>query len=365
MFSFKQLRHLDYLLLLTMCLLLVLGWFVVYSSSFQERLQTGVDYAAKQLVWIGICFIAFLLVLLVDYRFWLKISFIIYGIIICLLLLVVFLGASRYGARRWLNLGGINLQPSELAKVAIILALVRYLVIDVDNRYRLRYFLLSGLLVLPPLLLIFRQPDLGTAIIFVPTVIILLFIAGVRWKYLLTTIFLGLLTAPAGWFILKDYQKKRLLTFLNPEQDPLGSGYSIIQSKIAVGSGGLLGKGWLGGTQSQLDFIPQRHTDFVFSVIGEEWGFVGAALVLILFFIIIARGFDIAQKAQDLSGRLLAVGLVTIFSVQIAVNIGMTIGLMPVTGLPLPFISYGGTSLLVTMATLGFLQNIYMRRFMF
>ncbi len=352
-------------MLLTMCLLLVLGGFVVYSSSFQERVQTGVDYTVKQLIWTAIAVIVFLVVLLVDYHFWLKISFILYGIIMVLLLLVVFFGASRYGARRWLNLGGINLQPSELAKIAIILALVRYLVNDVENRFRLRYLVQAGCLIVPPLLLIFRQPDLGTAIIFVPTVIILLFVAGVRWKYLFTVVFLGLLSAPAGWFILKDYQKKRLLTFLNPEQDPLGAGYSIIQSKIAVGSGGLLGKGWLGGTQNQLDFLPQRHTDFVFSVIGEEWGFIGAFLVLVLFFIVIARGFDIAQKAHDLSGRLLAVGLITVFSVQIAVNIGMTIGLMPVTGLPLPFISYGGTSLLVTMATLGFLQNIYMRRFMF
>ena len=365
MFSLRLLKKVDYLLLIVTILLLVAGWFVVYSSSLRETADTGVEYATKQLLWIGVGIVVFLIALSVDYHFWLKTSFVLYGIVVVLLLIVVFLGETRYGARRWLSLAGFNLQPSELAKIAIILSLTRYLVIEVTNREKFKYLFVALVMVAPVLLLIFKQPDLGTAIIFVPTILVMLFVAGIAWKYIITMAVIGGMSLPAGWFLLKEYQKKRLITFLYPEQDPLGAGYSIIQSKIAVGSGGILGKGWLGGTQNQLDFLPQRHTDFAFSVIGEEWGFVGALIILILFFLVIARGFDIAQKAHDLSGRLLAVGLITIFSVQVAVNVAMTIGIMPVTGLPLPFISYGGTSLLVTMASLGLLQNIYMRRFVY
>lgn len=365
MVRLKDLKSLDYLMLFAAILLLVAGWFAVYSASYEERLATGIDYSQKQFMWTCIAVAVFFITLVIDYHLLLKFSFILYIVILGLLALVLVLGDMRYGARRWISLGGISFQPSELAKLGIILAISKYLVADIDNRKSMRYIIFCGGLLLVPLILILKQPDLGTALVFIPTVVVMLFVAGMGWKWLVTMGTIGLLSMPCAWFFLKNYQKSRLLSFLNPEQDPLGAGYSVIQSKIAVGSGGLFGKGWLSGTQNRLNFLPERHTDFIFSIIGEEWGFIGAMVILILFFIIIAVGFNIAHKANDLSGKLLAVGLITMFSIQAAVNIGMTIGLMPVTGIPLPFISYGGTSLVITMATLGLLQNIYMRRFMF
>ena len=352
-------------MLLAILLLLITGWFAVYSASYEERLVTGIDYPQKQFMWMCIAVAVFFITLAIDYHLLLKLSFVIYAVILGLLVLVLVLGEARFGARRWFSLAGFSLQPSELAKLGIILAISKYLVMDIDNRKYLRYIIACGIILLVPIILILKQPDLGTALVFIPTVLVMLFVAGIGWRRLLGISIIGLLSMPSAWFLLRNYQKERLLSFLNPEQDPLGSGYSIIQSKIAVGSGGLFGKGWLSGTQNRLNFLPERHTDFIFSIIGEEWGFIGAVAVLMLFFIIIAVGFNIAHKAPDLSGRLLAIGLITLFSIQVAINISMTIGLMPVTGIPLPFISYGGTSLVVTMAMLGLLQNIYMRRFMF
>lgn len=337
----------------------------MYSASYEECIATGIDYPQKQLVWVGIALAVFFIVLFVDYHFLLNISFIIYSIVILLLILVLILGEKRFGARRWIGLGGFTLQPSELAKFGVILAIARYLVWDIENRRAFRYILLCGMVLSIPLVLIFKQPDLGTTLLFIPTVSIMLFSAGIRWRYIITTGILGGVGIPFIWSLLRTYQKKRIFSFLNPESDPLGAGYSIIQSKIAIGSGGVLGRGWLSGTQNRLNFIPERHTDFIFSVVGEEWGFIGAVIVVILFFIIIACGFNIVHKAPDVSGRLLSMGIITIFTIQVSVNIGMTIGLVPVTGIPLPFISYGGTSLVVTMAMMGLLENIYIRRFMF
>lgn len=337
----------------------------MYSASYEERIATGIDYPQKQLVWMAIALAVFFIMLFVDYHFLLNISFIIYGLVIVLLILVLVLGERRFGARRWIGIGGFSLQPSELAKLGVILAISKYLVWDIDNRETLRYIVLCGIILFLPLIFIFKQPDLGTTLVFIPAVFIMLFIAGMRWRYIIVSGLLGASGIPFMWTLLKGYQKKRIFSFLNPEGDPLGSGYSIIQSKIAIGSGGLLGRGWLSGTQNRLNFIPERHTDFIFSVVGEEWGFTGAIVILTLFFIIIACGFNIIHKAPDISGKLLAIGIITIFSIQVGVNIGMTIGLVPVTGIPLPFISYGGTSLVVTMGMMGLLENVHMRRFMF
>ena len=365
MISLRVFKQMDYLLLITMLLLLVGGWFIMYSASYQEYLSTGINYGHKQLIWIGIALVVFIITLFIDYHFLLKYSFIIYGLMLILLLLVLVKGQARFGARRWIGWGGITLQPSELAKIGILLAVTRYLVMDIEKRETFRYILITGVLLAVPLFLIFKQPDLGTTIIFIPTVMIMLFVAGIRWRYIIAAAAAVVASAPFLWTLLKTYQQNRILSFLNPDNDPFGAGYSIIQSKIAIGSGGLLGKGWFGGTQTRLNFIPERHTDFVFSVIGEEWGFAGAIIILILFFIIIATGFGIARKAPDASGRILAVGIITLFSIQVAVSMAMTIGLVPITGLTLPFISYGGTSIVVTVAMIGLLQNIYMRRFMF
>lgn len=365
MISIRELKHIDYLLLLSVILLLVSGWFVMYSASYQERLSTGIDYPQKQLIWMTVAILFFFSMLFIDYHFLLNISFILYAVVICLLILVLTIGESRFGARRWIGVGGFTLQPGEFAKICVILAITKYLVWDIEKRQTLRYIIICGLILFLPLFLIFKQPDLGTTLIFIPTVFVMLFTCGMRWSYIIGSGITWVLATPLIWTLLKGYQKKRLFAFLNPELDPYGAGYSLIQSKIAIGSGGIFGKGWLSGTQNRLNFIPERHTDFIFSVIGEEWGFLGAIAVLLLFFVIIACGFNIAKKAPDISGRLLAIGLTTMFGIQVGVNIGMTIGLVPVTGIPLPFISYGGTSLVVTMGMMGLLENVYMRRFMF
>lgn len=365
MIFFRELKNIDYFFLFTVMCLLISGWFVLYSASYQESLNTGIDFTQKQFVWIGIAVFVFLICLLIDYHFFINISFILYGIVIGLLLVVLLFGGAKYGAKRWISISGFTLQPSEIAKLAVILAVVKYLVWDIENRRNIKYIIFTGLIISLPLFLIFKQPDLGTTLIFVPTVFVMLFVAGMRWVYVVTVFLVTIVSMPMAWNFLRPYQKARVLTFFNPESDPLGTGYSIIQSKIAIGSGGIIGKGWFGGTQNRLNFIPERHTDFIFSVVGEEWGFIGTVIVIFLFFVVAASGFNVARKAPDVSGKFLAVGLITLFTVQVSVNIGMTIGLLPVTGIPLPFMSYGGTSLVVTMGMMGLLQNIYMKRFMF
>ena len=207
-----------------------------------------------------------------------------------------------------------------------------------------------------------KEPDLGTALMLVPILLVLIYTWGAPLKYLLFMIFSGLFLCPLGWFFLKDYQKERLMVFIDPGLDPLGAGYTIIQSKIAIGSGGFFGKGWLSGTQNQLNFLAERHTDFIFSVVGEEWGFFGSMVLVGLYFLLIQRGFFIAEKAKDPCGRLLAVGLTTMIAIQVIVNLCMTMGFMPVVGLPLPLVSYGGSSFLVTMMALGLLESIAVHR---
>jgi len=365
MISFRSLKNLDYFLLFSSICLLIIGWFVLYSASYQQRINTGIDFTQKQFTWIAIAFFVFFICLIIDYHFFINMSFVFYAIVMILLLLVLFIGGAKYGAKRWIGIGGFTLQPSEIAKLGVILTVVKYLVWDIENRKSLKYIFFAGSIIILPLYLIYKQPDLGTTLVFVPAVFAMLFVAGMRWIYVILAFISGIIAMPLTWNFLKPYQKARVITFLNPESDPLGTGYSIIQSKIAIGSGGIIGKGWLGGTQNRLNFIPERHTDFIFSVVGEEWGFIGAFVVILLFFIVIASGFNVARKAPDVGGKFLAIGLITMFAVQTSVNIGMTIGLLPVTGIPLPFMSYGGTSLVVTMAMMGLLQNIYMKRFMF
>jgi rod shape determining protein RodA len=217
------------------------------------------------------------------------------------------------------------------------------------------------MLVAPAFLLIFLQPDLGTALVLIPILFSILFVCGERVKYLFITMCAGILSLPFLWHFLKGYQKDRLMVFINPNIDPLGAGYTIIQSKIAIGSGGLLGKGWLGGTQSHLKFLPERHTDFIFSVIGEEWGFVGAVALIALYALIIKRGLNIISNIDDIYGKAIATGVVTLITFQVLVNISMAVGLMPVVGLPLPAISYGGSSTVATLVAMGFLLSVSRR----
>jgi rod shape determining protein RodA len=302
-----------------------------------------------------------------DYRRWLDYAYVLYGICILMLATVLVLGKSISGAQRWLSIGFLTFQPSELCKWVILLVLARFFqrYPKSEDDYVLRDVVRPlGLIALPALLIVL-EPDLGTTIIFLLITATVLLFAGFRLRSCFKLVALILLALPLIWQGLEDYQRNRLMTFLEPQRDPLGAGYHLTQSKIAIGSGGLLGKGFRQGTQSQLRFLPEHHTDFAFSVWAEEWGFVGSLGLLILFFLMLVYGLHVAYRAVDLGGKLLAVGVVAFFFWPTVINVGMALGLMPVVGVALPFISYGGSSLMTSMMAVGILINVQMRRFMF
>ena len=278
-----------------------------------------------------------------------------------MLILVLFIGDISKGAQRWLDLKIIRFQPAELMKIALPMMVARSLeqhVLPPQNKL----LILPALYILVPVLLIAIQPDLGTAILVASAGIFVLFFAGISWRLIMTLSATCLVSAPFMWFGLREYQRQRILTLLNPESDPLGAGYHIIQSKIALGSGGFFGKGWLNGTQSHLEFLPERTTDFIFAVFGEEFGFVGFAILLCIYIAIILRGFYIGVQARDTFSRLLSGSLIMTFFVYIFVNIGMVNGILPVVGIPLPLISYGGTSLVTIMVSFGMLMAVQTHR---
>lgn len=357
----------DYGLVLIVALIMAMGFFVIYSASYQKLLSSGANLAMKQLNSAVIGLLIAALIFRIGYQRIIDFSYYIFGLNIFFLVLVLFpmIGDIRYGARRWIEFGSFAFQPSEFAKITFVFALAKYLGDVKEGIERPKALIAPFAMAVVPMLLIFKEPDLGTASIFVPILFTMLLIAGARLKHLLVTIGAGLACVPLLWFILKDYQRARLLVFLNPNLDPLGAGYTIIQSKIAIGSGGLLGKGWLAGTQNQLNFLPERHTDFIFSVVGEEWGFIGGAALLFLYYKFVEKGIRIAETTSDTYGKTLAYGIVTIFLVHVIVNIGMVCGLMPVVGLPLPFVSYGGSFLMMCLACVGILENIKNKRKVF
>lgn len=360
---YKFFRKFNWLLLFDVFLLGLIGVLFIYSASF-DGIQSSQVYQ-KQLIWWLIASFAFLLSYRFDFRILGSQAYILYVFSVLLLLAVLLIGNIRQGAQSWFSLLGVSLQPSEISKLAIIFVLARYLSDHYENRKELSFVLIPFLIVFFPMILIVKQPDLGTAMVFVPIIFAMLYASQAKIKYLMGIILLGSCTVPFLWFFLHEYQKKRILVFLNPNIDPLGAGYTAIQSKIAVGSGQFWGKGWLNGTQNQLNFLPERHTDFIFSVLGEEWGFVGCMVVLLLFIILVWQGYQIADQSNEIFSRLLAVGLTTLIGAHVCINIAMTIGLLPITGLPLPFISYGGSNLLIMMISVGFLENIYRRRIVF
>jgi rod shape determining protein RodA len=350
------LKGVDWVLISEVFALSVIGYFVVLSATSHgfESSQLW----RKQLFWFTLSLLAMFLFSRIDYRFWIEASYVFYWVAILSLLIVLFVGDETNGAKRWIRLGVLSYQPSELAKLSILLVLARYIgsrTVELFFLGRL-FFILAMLGV--PLLLILKQPDLGSALLLVPASVILMYVGGIQLRWLLSMFFIGLASLPLVWHFLKDYQRERMFVFINPQDDPLGAGYNIIQSMIAIGSGGITGKGYMQGTQTQLSFIPEHHTDFIFSVVGEEWGFLGCTLVLILYYLMIQKTFEIARKARDREGSLLALGIASMFAVQVIINVGMTVGLLPVTGLTLPFISYGGSSLLFSYAAIGMLLNI-------
>jgi len=278
-----------------------------------------------------------------------------------LLILVMLVGQTALGAQRWIALGPISIQPSEFSKLIMIIALAAMM----EKRGKIQSLAdlapIAGY-VFVPFLLVLKQPDLGTSLVFLAIFFGMIFVAGIRLRILFGIFGLGLAALPVLWHFLKDYQKMRIMVFMDPNVDPLGAGYHIIQSKIAIGSGLLFGKGLFGGTQSQLNFLPENHTDFIFSVVGEELGFVGCTVLLLLYLIVLWRGIKIAQNASDTFGRLLAVGITSMIAFHVLVNVGMTMGIMPVTGIPLPLMSYGVSSLTTNIMAIAILLNIQLRR---
>lgn len=365
MFDRRLITHFDWVLLLLVLLIAGLGILNLYSTTSGWE-QAGLPVYLKQTVWCGFGLTIAFAFCTFDYRHLEYLGFFLYGITLSLLLLVMVAGKTTMGATRWIDLGFFNLQPSEVFKIVVIITLARYFAEKGDLRgNNLLQLLLPFALLFVPVLLIARQPDLGTALLVVAIALTLILFAGLRRRTLTFLGLLGFSVVASGWFFLRDYQKDRIRTFLDPERDPLGAGYHIIQSKIAIGSGGLFGKGFMQGTQSQLAFLPERHTDFAFSVFGEEWGFAGVLFLLFLYLILIIWGIYIARSAGDRFGMFLAVGVTAMLFWHIVVNLGMVIGLLPVVGVPLPLFSYGGTNMVTTMAGVGILLNVSMRRFMF
>jgi rod shape determining protein RodA len=348
--------HIDLPLLVSLLLLCGFGLIVLYSASGENLAQTQ-----RQAIRIGVALVVMLAVAQINPATLRRWSPWVYGVGLLLLVAVLVFGEVGKGAQRWLDLGIVRFQPSELVKLAVPLMIAWYLA---EKRLPPSWQRLSvaALMIIVPVLLIAKQPDLGTALLVASAGIFVLFLAGISWRLIGGLMVAAAAVAPIAWYLMRDYQRQRVLTFLDPEKDPLGAGYHIIQSKIAIGSGGLYGKGWLNGTQSQLDFLPERHTDFVFAVLSEEFGLIGVLALLALYLFIIGRGLYIATRAQDTYTRLLGGSLILVFFVYLFVNTGMVTGLMPVVGVPLPLVSYGGTSLVTLMAAFGILMSIHTHR---
>ncbi len=365
MFDRRLLTSFDWGFALTIVSMGVLSVLTIYSanvlasSSFRQTLHL------RQLTWLTAGVVIMLLACTVSYRNLARFAYVIFGINIALLVLVFVMGKAGLGAQRWIRLGPITIQPSEFMKLSLVLFLARYFDDRREHLRRPKTMLLPGGLVLACALLVLKQPDLGTALLLLFNATAIMLLLGLSWRHLVPFAVGAGVLAPVLWTFLKEYQRRRILVFLNPELDPLGASYHIAQSKIAVGSGGFFGKGWFAASQSQLNFLPMNHTDFLFAVLSEQWGFVGALLVLLLYLYLVTRGFQIASDSTDFFASVVATGITCMLAIQVFINVSMVLGMLPVVGIPLPLLSYGGSSLLVTMLSLGLLLNIHMRRFMY
>ena len=359
----KLFRNYDYVLLLTIILVAAFGLVMVGSSSVTGEATVSSLFSSrsfyKQLIWAVGGLVAMILLSLVDYSEWQRFKWPIYIFSLALLILVIFKGTSGGGAQRWISVGLFTLQPSELAKVAIIVTLSATVAKEGRSLAKWTGLIEPLLHVAVPMLVIFKQPDLGTSLVFAVIAGSILFVAGIRWLHLAVMgggAVIG--SVLAFLFVLRPYQKFRLIIFQDPWQDPFGLGWQIIQSKVAIGSGQLQGRGLLGGTQTQLEFIPAQKTDFIFSAIGEQLGFLGSTIFLAVYVFMIWRVLKVAAEAKDDFGRYLCVGVAAMLAFQMLVNVGMTISIMPVTGLPLPLVSYGGSSFISTMLALGLVLSV-------
>ncbi len=352
----RGLRHVDGILLTLVVLVLGISLAVVTSASGQSAARIS-----GHLVNMGLALGVMVMIANVPPHLLSKVGPPLYAAGVVLLVGVALFGEIRNGARRWLDLGFMAFQPSELLKLALPLMLAWYFHRN-EAVLRVKHYLVGGVLLLVPFLLILRQPDLGTALMIGASGFYLLFFAGLPWKVILGGGALGAASLPLVWGMMHDYQRQRVLTLLDPSSDPLGAGYHIIQSTIAIGSGGLFGKGWMQGTQNQLDFIPERTTDFIFAVFGEEFGYAGAILLVVLYLAIVARGLVIAARAPTLFGRLMAATLSLNLFTYVFVNMGMVSGILPVVGVPLPLMSYGGTALVTLLLGMGIVMSVATHR---
>lgn len=366
MFDRRLLQNFDWVLLLVLIIIACISILNLYSATYPIRNMGGLLIFHKQIYWYIIGFSIFFLMTTFNYYALERLAYLGYAACILLLIFVLVIGKISSGSQRWLHLGFISFQPSEITKLAIVLALAKFFREKGDKRYyRLRDLWQPLLLVAVPSLLIVKEPDLGGAMLLVVVAFSMVLFVRVYWKSLLILAGTAFSVTPFVWLGLKGYQKTRILTFLRPGMDPLGAGYHINQSKIAIGSGLLWGKGFLKGTQTRLHFLPEQHTDFAFSVLAEEWGFIGSVVLLLLYLFLILWAIHIAKNSKDRFGSVMAIGLIAIVFWQVVINVGMVTGLLPVVGIPLVLFSYGGSSLVTTMAAMGLLMNISMRRFMF
>ncbi len=360
----RQFDSFEWRFVAVVCAILAVGVLSIYSVTYVQP-GGGLPLYVKQLIWILIGCAAFTIMLLFDYHQISRVSYTLYVIVLALLVVVLITGKTSRGAQRWIPVGPFAFQPSEFAKLVLILVLANYYA-RAPREGWLQRVVLPGLIMMPGLLLIFKQPDLGSGLSFLAIYAAMLLVVGVRSKALGIILLFSLMLFPFAWEVmwgsLHDYQRQRIMSFVDPTYDPGGKGYHALQSRIAIGSGELLGKGRYGGTQSQLKFLPEGHTDFVFAVFAEEWGFLGILVLLALFVGLIILSVEIAYTAKDMLGALLAAGVIAMICFCVVVNIGMTAGMFPIVGIPLPLMSYGGSAMVATMAALGLLLNIKRRR---
>jgi rod shape determining protein RodA len=361
----RLVEYFDWWMLALTVVASVIGLVTLYSA-----VNAGSDiYPAlftRQLLWYAAGTAVMIAVFLVDFKVYERWGHLYYLLCFGLLLAVNLFGKHVGGSKRWLVLGPVSIQPSEMVKLAVIIMLAKYYARVVRTEgIGLREMVTPFIVTVLPFVLVVRQPDLGTAMLIALIAASITLYIKIERRTLIGLVASGAAIVPVIWIFLKGYQKQRILTFLNPDRDPLGAGYHIIQSKIAIGSGLLFGKGFLKGSQNALDFLPEQHTDFIFSVLAEEWGLIGSMLTLLVFFLMILWGLQIAQRSRDPFGTILAVGVTAMLAWQVFINIGMVMGLMPVVGVTLPFVSYGGSSIITMMAGVGLLLNVSMRRFMF
>ena len=357
----RSFSNVDWNFLGTALVIAAIGCLLIYSATFftEPTLQT----LRKQVLWMAIGIGLMLVFLLVDYHVFFDVAPILYGVGLALLAYLDIFGRLTANMKGWIHVAGFQFQPSEFMKVFTALMLAKYFDSHERAYLNLRSFLRIMAIIGAPVVLILLQPDFGTAASFFPLVAVAMFFGGIRWRMWVVMFLIVLVLAGLGWGLLKSYQKERILTFLDPTRDPLGKGYQVTQAKIAIGSGGIHGKGFRQGTQGKLGFLPARHTDFIFSVLGEEWGFIGVTIVLGLYCFLIVQALTFAKQARDRGGTFLVICLISFFIFHVLINVSMQIGVLPTTGIPLPLLSYGGSSTMMFLISVGLILNVDLRRF--